>query len=300
MPLRDRARRTTAVSLRRLARALGQDLVPRDFYSPVPAWEELPDDLFERRSPLRGIDFDLDSHLAFLQALHPFLAEFEPPPGFTWDNGMYGPVEADVLHAMVRYHKPSRVIELGSGFSSLIIAAAAQRNATEGNPVRYTVHDPFARDFVRERLGASALRSESAVDVPLDELSTLVAGDVLFIDTTHTVKLGSEVNHLILDVLPTIGPGVLVHVHDIFLPYEYPRAFPERMFYWAEQYLLQAFLTQNSAWEVVLPLNALVRERQGDVAQLVPSFRPGAGPGAFWIRRKGGRRSIDSSADPTT
>jgi predicted O-methyltransferase YrrM len=294
MALRDRARTRTALTLKRLARALGQDLVARDFYSPVPAWEEFPDDLFERRSPLRGINFDLDAHLAFLQALEPFLVEFEPPPGFAWDNGMYDSVEADVLYAVVRHHRPKRVIELGSGYSSLIIAAAARRNAAEGNPVRYTAHDPFAREFVRKGVSGLELRPESAVDVPLDEFGALVAGDVLFIDTTHTVKLGSEVNHLILDVLPTIGPGVLVHVHDIFLPYEYPRAFPERMYYWAEQYLLQAFLAQNPAWDVVLPLNALVRERPDELTQLVRSFHRGAGPGAFWIRRNGGGPSTGS------
>jgi hypothetical protein len=290
MALRDRARRRVAGAVRRVAHAFGQDIVSRNFYSPVPNWELLPDNVFERRSPLRGIEFDLDAHVVFLSTLEPYLLEFEPPPGFEWGNGMYDSVEADVLYAMVRHHRPKRVIELGSGFSSLIIAAAGRRNAAEGSPARYTAHDPFAREFVRHGVQGLEFRDESAADVPLAEFEALSAGDVLFIDTTHTVKLGSEVNRLILDVFPTIAPGVLVHVHDVFLPYEYPRGFFERGLYWAEQYLLQGFLTQNSAWEVVLPSNALVRERQADVARLVRSFHPRSGPGAFWIRSTGGGR----------
>jgi predicted O-methyltransferase YrrM len=284
MGLFDRARTGAAGGVRRAAHALGQDLVNRNFYSPVPQWESLPDDVFDRRSPMRGIEFDLDAHVAFLASLEPFLLEFEPPAGFSWGNEVYDFVEADVLYAMVRQHRPNRVLELGSGFSSLIISAAVRRNAAEGNPVRYTAHDPFARDFVRRGVEGLELRTESAVDVPLAEFEALSAGDVLFIDTTHTVKLGSEVNRLFLDVLPTIAPGVLVHVHDIFLPHEYPRAFFEQGLYWGEQYLLQAFLAQNPRWEVVLPLNALVRERPAEVARFVRSFQPNAGPGAFWIR----------------
>jgi hypothetical protein len=126
----------------------------------------------------------------------------------------------------------------------------------------------------------------SATDVPLAEFEALGEHDVLFVDTTHTVKLGSDVNRIILDVLPELAPGVLVHFHDVFLPYEYPRTFLERRLYWNEQYLLQAFLAQNPAWEIVLPLHALVRERPEPLSTLVASFHPGSGPSAFWIRRR--------------
>ena len=286
MTRRDVARKRLGAALRRVVRALGYDLVARNFYSPVPEWENMHDEVFARRSPLRGIEFDLDSYVGFLDELAPYLTEFKPPAEFVWGNGMYDTVEADVLYAMVRRFQPGRIIELGSGFSSLIIAAAARRNAQEGNPVRYTAYDPFARNFIQRGVEGLELRPESALDVPLREFEALQNSDILFIDTTHTVKLGSEVNYLILDVLPGIAPGVLVHVHDVFLPHEYPRGFLERRLYWAEQYLLQAFLAQNTAWEIILPLSALVRERTPHVAKLVRSFDASSGPGAFWIRRK--------------
>ena len=279
-------RRMGKAALRRFARATGHELVARNFYSPIPDLDHLSADVFERRSPLDGIDLDLDACVASLEELSPYLAEFEPPTGFAWEGSMYGPVEVDVLYAMVRHHRPGRIVELGSGSSSLIIAAAARRNAVDGRPVRYTAYDPYAGESVRQGVDGLAPEQISAVNVPMAEFEALGEGDILFIDTTHTVKLGSEVNRLVLDVLPTLRPGVLVHVHDIFLPYEYPRGFFDKGLYWGEQYLLQAFLTQNSSWDIVLPLYALWRDRPDEVARRVRSFTPQAGPGAFWMRRR--------------
>ena len=269
----------------RSAHAVGVDIVARNYYSPIPAWEDLPPAVFERRNSLVGVRFDLQEQLSFLGRLDPFLTEFELPPGFMWDNRMYDRVEADVLYALVRSQRPRRIIELGSGFSSLIIAAAARRNIAEGCDLAYTAYDPYARNFIRAGVDPLVLRHQSAGEIPVERFAELQSGDVLFVDTTHTVKLGSEVNRLVLDVLPTLSPGVLVHVHDVFLPYEYPKEFLENRLYWAEQYMLQALLTENEHWEILLPLYAMSRERPVEMSKLVRSFRPGVGPGAFWMRR---------------
>jgi predicted O-methyltransferase YrrM len=283
---RERWRASAGALARQVARAAGQDLVTRNYYSPIPDLESVPSDVFERRSRLTAIDFDTDAQLAVLESLEPFLAEFEPPAGWGWGRETYGPVEADVLHAIIRRHRPHRIIELGSGFSSLIIADAARRNAADGSPVSYTAFDPFARNFIRAGVEGLELVARSATEVPSEDLEALGDGDILFVDTTHTVKLASEVNHVILDVLPALAPGVIVHVHDIYLPFEYPRQFFEQRCFWAEQYLLQAFLTQNPNWDILLPLYSLVRERPAEVSSLVRTFEPAAGPGAFWMRRR--------------
>ena len=281
----DRWRARAVALLVRSAHAVGVDIVARNYYSPIPAWEDLPAAVFERRSSLTGIRFDVEAQLRFLGGLKPFLAEFDLPPGFTWDNRMYDRVEADVLYAIIRSQRPSRIIELGSGFSSLIIAAAARRNIAEGSELTYTAYDPYARDFIRAGAEPLVLCHQGAGDVPVETFAALQAGDVLFVDTTHTVKLGSEVNHIILDVLPTLAPGVIVHVHDVFLPYEYPKEFLESRLYWAEQYVLQAFLSENDNWEILLPLGSMSRDFPAEMAKLVPSFRSGIEPGAFWMRR---------------
>jgi hypothetical protein len=129
----------------------------------------------------------------------------------------------------------------------------------------------------------------SAADVPLEVFASLGAGDVLFVDTTHTVKVGSEVVHVILDVLPALQPGVLVHFHDIFLPWAYPREWlEEHQWYWAEEYLLQAFLAFNDGFEILLPAQAMARDRPGRLAAAIPSFVAGAGvgPASLWLVRR--------------
>jgi hypothetical protein len=130
----------------------------------------------------------------------------------------------------------------------------------------------------------------AAQDLDPDVVRALGHNDVLFVDTTHTVKTGGDVVHIVLEMLPRLASGVYVHFHDIFLPDEYPREWVvQRRRAWAEQYLLQAFLAFNSAFEVVLPLHALTRRQPELARETIPSFARtrGTGPGAFWIRRTG-------------
>jgi len=117
---------------------------------------------------------------------------------------------------------------------------------------------------------------------------------VLFIDTSHSVKLGSEVNWLLLEVLPRLTSGVYVHIHDVFLPYEYPRYLFELGSYFNEQYLLQALLTENESWDVALGMAFLFKERRDNLIKIIPALAesvPGLPslayvPAAFWIRRR--------------
>lgn len=133
----------------------------------------------------------------------------------------------------------------------------------------------------------AVIHIESSEQLDTAEIaSSLGAGDVLFVDTTHTVKTGGDVDRIFLDLLPRLASGVWIHIHDIFLPYEYPREWviDERRA-WAEQYLVQAFLSFNDAFRVELPLYAVARACPERLAAVVPSFSPRFAPGAFWISR---------------
>jgi hypothetical protein len=122
---------------------------------------------------------------------------------------------------------------------------------------------------------APELRKVSATDVPVAEYAELGPGAILFADTSHTVKTGGEVNYLILEVLPALQPGVIVHIHDIYIPWELPRDWTERFsYYWTEQYLLHAFLINNREYEVLFSSWAAVHDRGEEVARLIPSFIP--------------------------
>src|SRR5664279_5042718 len=223
------------------------DLVPRNYYSPVPNLELLPEDIFERRSALGGVDLRVDRAIELVETeLAPFVAELDTsapgpaaPGEFFLRNENYESVDAELLYSMVRSRKPRRVLELGSGFTTLLIGKAARRNAEDGTETEHIAYDPYPRAQILGDKPPAPTRFEptSANDVELSAFEALEAGDILFVDTTHTVKLGSDVNHIVLDVLPVLAPGVIVHFHDIFLPWEYPRAWFESMeYYWAEQY----------------------------------------------------------------
>lgn len=222
--------------------------------------------------------------------LAPYVAEFRPPTEdrgrhgeFFLDNGAYERVDAEVLYAMVRHFKPRRVLELGSGFSTLVTAQAAAANERDGHPLAVTSVDPFPSVAPGQRI---RLRRQRAQDVPLPEFEALESGDILFVDTTHTVKVGGDVNFLVLEVLPVLRPGVVVHFHDIFLPWDYPREWIARGMYWAEQYLLQAFLAFNPAFETLFAAHYVSRQVPDRLRAVVPSFRSRTAPGAFWIRRR--------------
>jgi methyltransferase family protein len=135
--------------------------------------------------------------------------------------------------------------------------------------------------------GLSALERTPAQKVPEQVFSELKSGDILFVDTTHTVKIGSDVNRIILRILPLLAPGVIVHFHDICLPYEYSRyLFTDYALYWSEQYLLQAFLTLNPSYEILVAVNALCHDR-ADAAARSGLAAAGESGSSFWIRRCG-------------
>jgi len=194
--------------------------------------------------------------------------------------------DARLLYAIVRDLRPSSIVELGSGQTSRVIARACAANAAEGARSRFEAFDPFPTAVDDSLPGLATLHRVPAQEVPEEVFSALGDGDVLVVDTTHTVKLGSDVNRIVLRILPLLAPGVVVHFHDICLPYEYPRyLFEEYALYWAEQYLLQAFLSMNPSFEVLYATDALCRDRRSEVAS-VGLAAAGESGSSFWIRRR--------------
>lgn len=274
--------------LRRYARRAGYHLVRADFYSPIPDVDALPADLWDTPAAMPGVDLRLDEGVALLTELAPLIAEYAPPEhppgtahGYFRDNAMYGHLDGEVLYAMVRHLEPRRIVEVGAGFSTLVIADAKARN---GGEVDHRVFDPFPSPLLAG-LGGIELAALGAEEIPMETFTALESGDLLFIDTTHTVRPENDVMRLLLEVLPQVSPGVVVHIHDFFRPYEYPRFLMELGYYWQEHHLIQAFLAFNPAFEVLLAHHALVRQRRSDVDALVPGFPPNGPGSALWLRR---------------
>lgn len=276
---------------------LGYDVVPRHFYSPIPRRGELPAAFWERPSEMPGVSFDADAQLAWLrEEIVPALAGFDPPREPTADpqqyfleNGLYQSVDAEVLYGVIRRLRPRRIVELGAGFSTLVSAAAAAANAEEGTAPDFVSYDPYAVAPAPGTLpGLTRLEPVAAEAVPLSVFEALEPNDIFFIDTSHTVKVGGDVTHLVLEVLPRLRVGVVIHFHDVFLPWHYPREWVEHNgWYWAEQYLLQAFLANNRDYEVLFGAYAVARLHPDELRAAVPSFNSAVPPLSLWLRRTG-------------
>jgi hypothetical protein len=270
-------------------------LVTGSYYAPVPDLASVNGGVWDRKSPLAGIELDTDAQIAFAEReLAEFLAEARFPRTGQWsggsfflDNRSYESVDAEVAYAMVRRFRPARIVELGSGWSTLAMAQACEANRRDGVTTELVSYEPYPRGNVpSDTPGLSALHPVRAQDVPLSEFEALGASDILFVDTTHAVKLAGDVNFVVLEVLPLLRPGVLVHFHDIWLPYEYHRVLFEQLgMFWTEQYLVQAFLSGNLSFEILWGAQAVVREHRERVRRLVPSMTDSQWPTAFWLRR---------------
>ncbi len=274
----------------------GVHVTSNNFYSPIPDTRELAV-IDSSSSDPPGINFRAAHQIELVRTLaSEYGAEFNSlrrQPGsdnsFYLENRYFESVDAELLFGVVRHFKPDRVIEMGSGFSSLLIAQALGANEEDGRAGHLTTYDPYPRPFIARaaQQGVIDLHGKGAQQIHGSVFEQLRADDILFIDSSHVLRVGSDVQHLYLHVLPRLAPGVLVHIHDIFLPDDYPPAWPRHhLRFWNEQYLLQAFLTFNSAYEVLLGSAYLHRRHANILQQLVSSYdQTRQSPGSFWMRR---------------
>lgn len=271
----------------------GYHVTPVHFYYPLPDTRELSEGLWTRRSDLVGLRLNEPDQIAWLQSLPAHLGQecgsLETDVRGLSLDGAFGPVDAEVLYCMIRRLRPRRILEVGSGMSSLIMAHAVERNAAEdGRRCELVAIDPFSAERLpRPPSAISRVRSERLQEVPLSEFEALGENDILFIDSSHVVHVGSDVNHAILEILPRLRPGVIVHVHDIFLPAEYPRDWVlERHAFWNEQYLVHAFLAFNPAFTVLWAAHFMHLEHPERLAAAFRTYRPGQSrPASLWLRR---------------
>jgi predicted O-methyltransferase YrrM len=284
---------------------LGVDILPRHFYSQIPdlrvlraetEWKK-PRDM----SSIRG--HEIASQLQFAESVctseiirTAIDADVHAAAGRRNGEEGYGPVEAIFLYAFIRKFRPARVVQVGCGVSTAVMLAAA---ADARTPLRITCIDPYPTGFLREasRAGEIELVEGPAQRFVQEAASTLGAGDLLFVDSTHTVMPGSEVNVVILDVLPRLAPGVLVHFHDITFPYDYQRGLLKgNLFCQAESTLLHAFLSCNDRYELLASMSMLHYAASARLQELIPSYGPGGNdeglettsghfPSALYLRR---------------
>ncbi|HKI01541.1 MAG TPA: class I SAM-dependent methyltransferase [Thermoanaerobaculia bacterium] len=275
-----------------------------DYYSPLRPVAELERHVARWHKPSRmlGVAFDLPAMTAALEELVAGrIQEYSELPSYDEiRKKRHGPgfttVDAMVLYMMLRHHKPPRYLEVGSGLSTYYAWLAAQRNGAEGRPMKITVVDPFVSEATQGLPGVEALARE-AQDLPADWYAEQVAaGDVLFIDSTHIVRVDGEVPYLVLEVLPALKPGVLVHIHDIHFPYHVPAdpaAYVTRRRWpmlFTEPMLVQAYLCNNPRVEIVMSTPLLRHHQEDFLRRVVPGYKPldpedfDTHHGSLWLR----------------
>jgi hypothetical protein len=264
----------------------GYHVMPVHFYNPIPDTRELKEELWTGTSEMVGVEMNEAGQLALLNEFAGrFKAEYDNVPPMN----IRSMPDWEVLYCMIRKFRPRRVIEIGSGISTRVTARALEKNREEtGTAAVFTAVDPVPRVEVPERLaGLTELRRGAVQDVPLSEFQALGENDILFIDSSHVLRIGGDVQYEFLEVIPRLRPGVLVHVHDIYLPFEYRREWVmERSIFWTEAYLLQAFLAFNSAFETVLSTSYLHHRHPEAMSRAFSLYDPSARPpGSFWMRR---------------
>jgi SAM-dependent methyltransferase/predicted O-methyltransferase YrrM len=228
-----------------------------------------------------------DEVFAVQQALR--LSHDEPAdPSEYWAlNSQYPPLDAWVLTGLLRHLRPAAMIEVGCGYSSLL---TAQINREEfGGSLKFTCIEPYPRPFlVAGVAGITDLRVETVQDAPLELFEDLADGDILLIDTSHTVKTGGDVTWIFHEIIPRLAPGVYVHIHDVFLPGDYPEPWVMEGWGWNESYLVRSFLSYNSAFEVVWGSQYMIQRHPDSLQRAFPDLSKytARGGAALWIRRK--------------
>ncbi|MBN2406072.1 MAG: class I SAM-dependent methyltransferase [Elusimicrobia bacterium] len=256
--------------------------------------------LWQKESELMGLDINQEEQLKMLDDIFPpYKDEYdfpvertECPYEYYLNNNTFGLRSAAILHSMIRHYKPETVIEVGSGLSTYVSARACIINNKEGHPAKLIAIEPNPnRVLINGFPGLSRLEHMNVEDMEKDYFMQLRENDILFIDSSHVSKTNNDVNFLYLEILPRLNKGVIVHIHDIFLPYDYPSDWFLRLHkYYNEQYLLQAFLCCNNCYKIIYA-DYFMDKKYPDKMPYVFPVKEGYSnrhyPSSFWMRKTG-------------
>lgn len=280
----------------------GVNITPVNFYSNTPSFEDI-DSSFEyngEQAPYANdLVFDRVVLAQTLTELMEYSLEFNPPlegdeerpEKFFWGNSQFSYSDAMAYHCFIRKLKPKTIVEIGSGFSTLVAIEAIKKN--RGGQI--VCIEPFPRPFLEQNSDIDLIQ-KPVQEIDCDYFNqTLQDGDILFIDSTHTVKTGSDCLHIYLRLLPHIKRNIHVHVHDVFLPFGMPKEWLlNKQIFWTEQYLLFALLTDNPKAKVRYG-SAYNLAFNKQVFEKMMNNRYQAGGGSFWFDYSG---RVDSRTAP--
>jgi predicted O-methyltransferase YrrM len=244
---------------------------------------------------LPGIDFNIPVQLEILsqfnynEELLKFpMDKVDNKIEYCYNHGPFGPGDSEYLYNMIRLFKPCKIIEIGSGSSTLMAINALKKNKEENTAYvcEHICIEPYEHSWLKE-CNVKVVRN-LVEDVGKELFSELGKNDILFIDSSHIIRPQGDVLFEYLELLPILKRGVMVHIHDIFTPKDYPDEWVKTATLWNEQYLLEAFLSGNKEFEIIGATNFLSHHYYEKFAEKCPVFgtKENIEPGSFWIRRK--------------
>ena len=260
-----------------------------NYYEPSFDFDNLKKNLSERRN-LPGINFNIENQIKNLKQLD-YKKELEnlnlknnsPNFNFNIDNNFFEAGDAEIYYQMIRYHKPKKIIEIGSGQSSLIAMEAININKQIDNFItELTCIEPFENKWL-EKNDIRVIRKK-VEEIDTDIFTDLNKGDILFIDSSHVIKPQGDIVKIFLEILPKLKSGVIIHIHDIFSPRDYLENWLkiENRFF-NEQYLLEGMLDNSSRYKIMLSLNLLKYDFYKELKNVCPYLNDRSEPSSFYM-----------------
>jgi len=272
---------------------LGFHFQGNDFYSPLNDCDFLTNnpDLWKERPPHSEINWNIDGQLEVAKRVGNYVEELRNIPEnhptdkleYCWNNPFWNNSDALVQYGIYRDIKPNRIVEVGCGFSSLLMQRALEKN---DNNCQVTQVEPYPNPALFNLFPDNWSHHQCMLQrAPFEIFESLESGDVLFYDGSHCSKAASDVNWFFFEILPRLSPGVIIHIHDIFLPDDYPEPWIfERGQTWNEQYLLQAFLMHNPDYEIIMANRFLWKKHADILDKYYRGVQPSYGC-SFWIKK---------------
>ena len=259
-------------------------ITPAHFYSPIPTTHELGPDVYDKIFDCTGIDWNLSGQQANLEEFHAkYYNEYKPAVNIA----RFSQVDSFILYSFIRERKPARMIEIGSGESTKVSLAALDMNKKEGSTCEFYAIEPYPEKFLRDIQSPEfTLISKKLQEVDID---LLTSADLLFIDSSHVSKIGSDVNYEILEILPRLKAGALIHWHDIVIPTNYwKRWIDSGNQFWNESYMVHSFMLFNNCFRVVWASRYMQINHSDKLRKYFSYFRPeddNQQITSFWIKR---------------
>jgi len=276
------------------SKLLSTEFVPSGhYYSAIPSIEERTQFVSSdyKDEKILGIDLHEQEQIELLYEFKeyydqsPFPEKKNKKFRYYFTNPAYSYTDAFTLYSMIRKYKPERIIEIGSGFSSCVMLDTNDHYFEGGIDLIFIEPYPDLLYSLFKRSDSNrAVISNNLQEVNLDLFSSLEENDILFVDSTHVSKLNSDVNKIILEIIPSLKKGVLIHFHDIFWPFEYPKDWIQEGRAWNEAYILRAFLEFNDSFEILFFADYMHKYQGKWIQENMPLYRKNTG-GNIWIRK---------------